>query len=224
MNENQTNNSSLRSSILALVFDLPWFELIGRIWKVGRQIVRGLSSEGTYEVLDYECQVELNDSNGKDATIQKREKVLYLQDYITSYQDQAWGNGDILLHYECSPGIPVDQYQLGHNTYKLISLREFRNRGDIDEFNIKWNMKNGFLKRSGFWGTAINQRTKHITVRVIFPKNRPPTHISIFEKNLQRTRILGNDVQQRLPDGRYMLIWEKPDPRLYEDYILGWEW
>ena len=79
-------------------------------------------------------------------TLWKKDKVKYLQDYITAFQDQAWGNGEFLLNYKCSPGIPVDEYQLGHNTYKLISLREVRNKGDVDEFNITWNMKNGFLK------------------------------------------------------------------------------
>ena len=85
-------------------------------------------------------------------------------------------------------------------------------------------MKNGFLKPTGFWGTAINQRTKEITIKVIFPIDRPPLHVSIFEKNIQRTHVLTKDIQQKLPDGRQAIIWEKADPRLYEDYVLSWEW
>jgi hypothetical protein len=147
-----------------------------------------------------------------------------LQDYVTAYQDQAWGDGKILRNYRCSPGKPVDEYRLGHNTYKLISLREFRNRGDVDEFNIEWSMLNGFLKPTGFWGIAVNHRTKNISQKVIFPKSRPPLVASITESNLQRTQVLGKDSQKTMPDGRPMVLWEKENPGLYENYVLKWEW
>ena len=162
--------------------------------------------------------------HGKNARIQKWEKIRYLQDYVTSYLDQAWGDGKILLNYRCSPGLPVDEYRLGHKTFKLISLREFRNKGDIDEFKIAWDMQQGFLVSTGFWGTSINHRTKEVTIKVIFPKDRPPLHVSITESNIRRTRILGKEAKQILSDGRIMIVWKNTNPRLYEDYILKWEW
>jgi len=224
MNDNIPNNSSLQGGLLAVVLDLPWIAIIGNIWKTISKVFRGFASEGIYEVLDYECTMELKDKSGTNAIIHKREKVRFRQDYIIAYEDQAWGDGDILLDYHCSPGIPVDQYQLGHNTYKLISLREIKNKGDINEFNIEWRMRNGFLKPTGFWGTSVNHQTKKITVKVIFPKDRLPMQVSIFESNTQRTRPLGQETQQRLADGRVMVVWENTNPRLYEDYILRWEW
>lgn len=224
MNKNAKEILGIPYWFLDLFFDFSWFEIIGKMWNIGRRLIRGLASEGIYEVLDYECGIELMDKEGTKAKIHKRENIRYLQDYITSFQDQAWGNGEFLLNYKCSPGIPVDQYQLGHNTYKLISLREFRNKGEIDEFNIEWEMRNGFLKPTGFWGTAINHRTKRIKIVVVFPIDRPPLRISLFEKNLQRTHLLTKDIQKKLPDGRQAIIWEKANPRLYEDYILSWEW
>ncbi|MBV5343243.1 hypothetical protein JZU68_06400, partial [bacterium] len=111
-------------------------------------------------------------------------------------------------NYSCSLGIPVDEYRLGHKTYKLISLREFRNKGDTDEFIFKWGMREGFLAATGFWGTAINHRTKKVTIKVVFPKDRPPLRMSITESNMRRTRILGKEAQQILPDGRPMIVWE----------------
>jgi hypothetical protein len=224
MNNSQNDIFKFQSWLLALLPDLRWLEIIGNLWRVARNVVRGLTSEGIYEVLEYECGIELKDKEGTKAKIHKRERVRYLQDYVTTFQDEAWGNGDFLLNYKCSPGIPVDQYQLGHNTYKLISLREFRNKGDVDEFNIEWDMRNGFLKPTGFWGTAINRRTKRIKIVVVFPVDRPPLRFSVFEKNLQRTHLLTADIQKKLPDGRQAIIWEKDNPRLYEDYILSWEW
>ena len=224
MDNSQSNSFSLQKWLLAFVLDLHGFEIIGQLWKIGRKIIRGLASEGVYEVLDYECTIELLDKEGTTAKIHKRERIKYLQDYITSFQDQVWGNGDFLLNYKCSPGVPVDQYELGHNTYKLISLREFRNKGEVDEFNIEWKMKNGFLKSTEFWGTAISHRTKNITIKVVFPIDRSPLHVSIFEKNIQRTHLLANDMLQKLPDGRRAIVWENPSPRLYEEYFIRWEW
>src|SRR6185436_123728 len=118
----------------------------------------------------------------------------------------------------------VDEFRLGHKTCKLISLRELRRKGDIDEFHIEWDMLQGFLKKTGFWGTGIKHKTKKVTVKVIFPKDRPPLQASVTESNLQRTQTLGTETQKKLPDGRTMIIWEKENPRLYENYVLKWEW
>jgi len=224
MNTSPKGNFDLIQWCLAYVLDLPWFEITGRLWGLGRKIVRGLANEGIYEVLDYECQLELKDKQGKNARIRKQEKVRYLQDYVNSYQDQAWGDGQILRNYRCSPGLPVDEYRLGHKTYKLISLREFRKKGDVDRFKIEWDLKLGFLTKTGFWGTAINHRTKRVTAKVIFPIDRPPLQVSITESNRRRTRILGKEAQKKLSDGRAMVVWQNSSPRLYEDYILKWEW
>ena len=203
---------------------LSWLELIGDLWKIGKKVIRGLSNEGMYEVLDYETTLELHDPKGHKASFTKREKVRYLQDNIIAYQDQAWGDGEILVGYKCSPGVPVDQYRSGHVTHILISLRDVKNKGDITDFQIEWNIHRGFLKPDGFWETEINHRTSQAKVQVIFPKTRPPQKVCIIEKNMRRTYDLGVDAKNRLPDGRWLISWEKKNPRLYERYILAWEW
>jgi len=221
------NSQSIGKSLVingSISSSLSWLELIGDLWKIGKKVIRGLSNEGMYEVLDYETTLELLDTKGHKASFTKREKVRYLQDNIITYQDQAWGDGEILAGYKCSPGVPVDQYRIGHITHILISLREVKNKGDISDFQIEWNMHRGFLKPTGFWETEINHRTKHIKVQVIFPKTRPPQNVSIIEKNIKRTRNLGVDAKRQLPDGRWLISWEQNNPRLYERYILAWEW
>ena len=207
----------------SLLLDLPWIEIAGEAWKIGRKAIRGLANEGIYEVLDYETSLELHDTKGKKASLKKREKIRYLQDHIIAYQDQAWGDGKILVNYRCSPGVPVDRYRSGYRTVVLISLRKVKSKGDIDEFNIQWGIRNGFLKKTGFWSSEINHRTKSIKVSVIYPKNRPPQRIFIQEKNSQKSFDLGNNAIIRLPDERWVVNWEKIQPRLYEQYILNWE-
>ena len=167
---------------------------------------------------------EMHDCGGKRATFSKRKKVRYLQDHIIAYQDSAWGDGKILLNYRCTPGKPVDRYRSGHKTHILISLREINNKGDIDEFNIRWGIHKGFLLRDGFWATDITNRNKRIKVRVIFPKSRPPLRLSLVEVNRQRTHNLKGNAKKRLPDGRWLVCWEKQKPKLNEQYILNWGW
>lgn len=177
-----------------------------------------------YEVVNYKTTLEILDNKGKEAVLTKTEEVKSLQNNIIAYQDQAWGDGKILLNYRCTPGTPVDRYRSGYKTHILISLREVKNKGDIDEFNIEWGIQNGFLHTTGFWSTEVSHHTKRIIVQVIFPKSRPPSQIWLIKKNLQQTHLLDQSAKKKLPDGRWMVNWEKNHPRLYEHYILKWEW
>lgn len=158
------------------------------------------------------------------ATFRKREKVRYLQDNVIAYQDQAWGDGEILIDYRCSPGTPVDQYRSGYKTYVLISRREVKNRGEVDEFNMEWGIRQGFLRRTEQWETHVAHPTKRVKVSVIFPKSRPPRHVMLIESNRQRSHNLGKSTRVLLPDGRWQVTWETHKPRLYENYVLQWGW
>lgn len=57
-----------------------------------------------YEILDYEAQLELIDGQGAVAIFRKRQKVKFLQNNIIAFEDYAWGDGDVLADYRCSPG------------------------------------------------------------------------------------------------------------------------
>jgi hypothetical protein len=126
--ENQSSNLDKFLKLLTSL-GLPFFEIVGELWKFWRKVMRGLSNEGMYEVLDYGTTLEIKDKGGENAFLRKIEKVRYLQDNIIAYQDQAWGDGRILLNYQCTPGIPVDQYRSGYKTHILISLRDVKNKG-----------------------------------------------------------------------------------------------
>jgi hypothetical protein len=212
------------SVLTNLLLNIPWPEVMANAWKYGHRIFRGLSQEGMFEVLEYETILELLDSDGKKARFKKRKKVRYLQDNIIAYQDHAWGDGKILQAYRCTPGKPVDRYKLDFKTYILISLREVKSRGDVDEFNIQWSMQNSFLKTDESWTTDIGNRTKEIRVSVIFPKDRHPSRLALVENQHRKTKNLGSEYKKLLPDGRLRVTWEKKNPRLYEHYVIRWRW
>ncbi len=186
--------------------------------------MRGMINEGIYETVEYESTLEIQNRKGTKATFSKRKKIRYLQDNIIAYQDHGWGDGEILINYRTSRGKAVDRYRSGYKTYILLSLREVKNRGDVDEFNIQWNIRKGFLTEDGYWATDISQRTKQLKVNIVFPKSRPPLKTIIEESNRKRTQVLGAEAKKQLPDGRWRVTWEKKKPKLYEIYVIRWEW
>jgi hypothetical protein len=205
-------------------FKLPWDVIIEQGSKLANLIWLQLQKRGLYEVLEYESTLELLDTTGKLACFSKRQQVRYLQNNIIAYQDQAWGDGEILVNYRCSPGEPVDRYRLGHKTLILISLREIKQRGDIDEFNIQWEMKNGFRQSQESWETEISHTTRKARIHVIFPPDRPPTRAIFIEASRHLGKLAMNDNRRQLPDGRWQVTWEIDRPRLNERYILKWTW
>ena len=212
------------SLLTKLLLKIPWPEVLANAWKYGSRLFRGLSHEGIYEILEKEISLELLDTEGKKARFKKRIKVRYLQDNITTFQDYAWGDGEIFQSYRCSPGKPVDRYRLDYKTHILISLREVKSRGEVDEFNIQWNIKDGFLRRDESWASDIADRTKQLSMSVIFPKDCRVTKLALVESNQRRYHELNKNNQVRLPDGRLKVTWEKSIPRLYETYLIKWHW
>jgi len=210
--------------IASFLLGLPWVEILAETWKLSRKLLNGLTSEGIYEVLNYEMFLEMHDTKGKNATYRKQQEVKYLQNNVIAYHDQAWGDGKILQGFRCSPGKDVDRYRWGHKTLILISLRRIRNRGDEDHLHIKWNMKNTFTRKTEEWTTSVSHRTRKININVIFPKKRPPLRMTMIEVNRQKDTDLGKDHLKHLPDGRWQVTWEKEKPHLYEDYTFRWEW
>ena len=167
-----------------------------------------------YEVLEYESTLELVDRKGEKAIFKKRQKVRYLQDNIIAYMDQAWGDGQFLADYRCSPGAAVDQYRFGHKTYILISLREVKHRGDADEFYIERMIKNGFLRQQEQWETDINHPTRKVAIRLVFPKGRLPLRVALVENIRQKTTLVSDSNQRQLPDGRWQVTWETHKPTI----------
>lgn len=180
--------------------------------------------EGMYEVLDYESRLELKDCKGKQAIFLKRQRVRFLQDNIIAFQDKAWGEGEIFADYKCSPGVAVDRYREGHRWRVLISLRETKSRGDVEEFHIERAIQDGFTETVEDFQTEINHPTARLSIAVVFPENRQPKQVALVEQNVARTTILGPQHWHVLPDGRQQVVWQTRHPRLFEAYILRWKW
>jgi len=210
--------------LLDILEQFPWHQTVVKAWKYIQKLLARYGMQGVYEVLEHESTLELLDRGGHRARFQKRQVVRYLQDGIIAFQDQAWGDGEILLDYQCSPGVAVDFYRPGRKTYVLISLRGVKNRGDVDEHNMQWGIRDGFLRTDELWETEISHQTQLLKVRVIFPQRRPPLQAALVEDFRRVETPLGEMYRRQLPDGRWEVEKEIRQPRLHERYGLRWVW
>jgi hypothetical protein len=192
---------------------------------IGRSIHRAfLSKIGLYAVLNHQASLTLHDNHGECATVHKKQRVRYLQNHTMAYQDEAWGDGEILQNYQCSPGIVADQYTPDQKTYILISLREPKKRGDVDEFDIQWQAHNGFVREYESWSIDINHHTTNFDMAVIFPKDRPPLSVHAIEQRGNKQKKFELHNKMRLSDGRWKVVRKIAKPRLNSRYTLRWHW
>ncbi len=222
--ENATSFSTNLGQLLATVPTSTWLGLAAKAWRALRKTWNGLVDEGIYEVLDCEAVLELKDKRGERALVRKHQRVRFLQNSVIAFQDQAWGDGDILINYRCAPGVPVDRYRPGRKTYILISLREVKNRGDEEEFDMQWEMHHSFTRSTELWSAEVSHRMRHLKLQVTFPRARPPIRVVVVEDTTQKITPLPPDAMRQLPDGRFTAAWETDRPQLYETYGLRWDW
>ncbi len=219
----EPTTTSFWQSLIALLLANPT-QLLLFVQTVGQYLRSLFEREGMYEVLEHDVRLELKDASGRKAVYSKRQKVRFLQNNVIAFQDQAYGDGNIFVDYKCAPGIPVDRYREGHRYRILISLRQSKQRGEIEEFHIERTIENGFTKTTEDLQTEIDHKTKAVTMTVIFPKARRAKRTLLIEQKSGRTTELDKEHLRSLPDGRQQVRWQMFYPKRFEAYVLLWEW
>jgi hypothetical protein len=199
-------------------------DVMDGIHEIVNLALRFRHAPGLYEVLEHNVYLVLKDNQGKRASYAKHQRIRFLQDNVIALQDTAWGDGKFLVNYRCSPGVAVDRYREGHRYRILISLRENKRRGDIEELHVSRDIRGGFLSEHEYLQTEIYHRTHKLTISVTFPRTRPPSGTWITEAIANRTRVIDSNSVRKLPDGRVRLVWRVTRPTLHESYLLKWDW
>lgn len=203
---------------------LDW---IGPVW----QVVQGLFAfwkrehpDGLYEMLEHDAVLDLQDPHGKVAIFKKRERVKFLQDNVIAFQDHVWGDGKTLVDYRVSSGIDVDRYKNGDRWNVLISLRETKNRGDVEEFYIERKILRGFTQSEEWWQLEMQNETRWLKLAIVFPKSRRCQRAVLVERTRNRVTVLDGGHFTDQPDGRQVLTWETKQPKRFETYTIKWRW
>lgn len=180
--------------------------------------------DAPYEVLAFDLSLDLKDSQGKKAVIKRSMKVRFLQDYVIAFQDYVWGDGDVVADYRIAPGRVVDTFRDGDRWNILVSLQKTMSRGETEEFHIERIVNDGFTSDEEWLQTETWLPTKHLRIRIIFPKKRRCRSMFVVERSRNRSTKLPLDAIKALPDGRAELLWERAKPRRGEVFTLKWQW
>jgi hypothetical protein len=209
-----------------LLASLPqgWITLLFDLYQAVRQFLKRERHEGMYEILEYDSTLDLVDPKGETAIFKRRQRVKFLQDNVIAFQDAAWGDGEIFADYKCSPGLEVDRYQEGDRWNVLISLRETKSAGDVEDFYIERTVKHGFFQDEEWRQTEIRHQTRRLRLSIIFPTQRRCRRAVLIERNRNRTTVLDQRHFTELPDGRQVLAWETRNPKRFDVYTLKWRW
>ena len=214
--------TSLLRKLLAC-FSIDWIITLLDLYPFIAQLLPG-KQVGLYEILKYDITLELLDSKGETSVFKKHQRVKFLQNHVIAFEDYAWGDGDIFIKYNIRPGVEVDRYQEGDRWNILISLRETKNRGDIEDFYVDRTVKNGFIKSEEWQQVEIRHQTDHLKISVIYPKDRRCQQAVLVERGQNKTTQLGPEHFHELPDGRQMISWETSNIQRLEVYTLRWWW
>ncbi len=201
-----------------------WISLALDLIESIRAYVRQNSPEGLYEVLRYETKLELLDPHGRTAQLSKYQRIKFLQNHVIAFEDYAWGEGNVLAEYKCSPGFEADRYLEGGRWNILISLRETKQRGNIQDFYIERKLTNTFTKKEEWWQIEMQHRTRLAKLAIVFPKKRHCAQAMVVERTRNRTTPLEARNFTLLADGRQLLTWENIEPRPFETYTIKWTW
>lgn len=205
-------------------FSPQWISIALDIIQSSQEYVRKSAPEGLYEILEYDSKLQLLDAQGRTARLSKHQQVKFLQDNVIAFQDYAWGEGNVLADYKCSPGFEADRYLEGDRWNILISLRESKQRGDVEDFYIERKLTNTFTKKQEWWQIEMQHRTRWAKLGLVFPKSRHCLEAVVVERTRNRTTHLGLNNFSVLPDGRQLLSWESLEPRRFETYTIKWNW
>lgn len=66
---------------------LNWISFALELYRGVELFVKRRRHEGIYEILEYDCILELVDPKGELALLKKRQRVRFLQDNVIAFQD-----------------------------------------------------------------------------------------------------------------------------------------
>jgi hypothetical protein len=180
--------------------------------------------QALYEVLSFDATLQLQDTRGETAVLERDQQLRFLQDGVVGLYHQVWGAGELFADYAVEPGVVADRFQLGARHITLISLRQVKNRGDRLRLHIRRQIRQGWTEHEEWLEIAVNHPTHRLSVRGIFPKARPPRHALLIEESTGAVRALKPRRWHVDSLGHTVISWQKSKPRLEETYLLRWEW
>jgi hypothetical protein len=195
--------------------------LAATLWAIYSLYIRERYGD-VYETIELEQEFDLYDATGAEAIRSLHRTVRFLQNDVLAIRDYTWGDGQLNVDYECSPGRAVDFRKRGPVTYVLIALDDVKQRGEIEDFRSRQKMVGSFLEDSEWASVMSPHPTDRAVLRVIFPKGRPPKRLSFTRRHGEKE--ISNALTREHIDGREHITATILRPPPHEEFTLHWDW
>jgi hypothetical protein len=180
---------------------------------------------GLWEIIADTDEWDIRDASGNLVLLTKSRKLRFLQNGVFAIRDYAWGDGQYEDGYSCDPGVAVDNFRQEGRHNVVVSLRETKRRGDVGDFQIQRTFIDSFRNQSESVHADILTMTQQLTIKVMFPADRPPTRAWAISHSAKAAQKQPHTLSPKgAADGRQYVEHTLRRPKFGEEYIVGWDW
>jgi|GEM_PF-6905687 len=178
-----------------------------------------------YIFLKRQVTLILEDILGKNATCTDIIFMRVLDDTVT-YED-VFTNDGYIDEIKTSPGNIESIKKEGGNVFVRTKLdREYKS-GEFLEYSSSCKYNDSHMNNSEYFMVWSGYPTKHLTIKVIFPSDRPCKKYHVSKKSTKFDRKLVESsfpVYKKHLQNKDILELDISEPDIFDKYVLEWEW
>jgi len=175
----------------------------------------------SYENLFLDLTLDLRDAGGKRAVVTHKQRVRFLVEDAGVVMSPIWGDGNQLRRYQVEGANRLGSRPEGSRQVQLLGLERSPVKDTLATICGRRTITDGFTQSREYFETAVERPTERLSIRVLFPRGRPPTEAYVT--------ATPSASSQKLPvrlgrDGRARLRWSHMTPLPETVYSLRWSW
>jgi hypothetical protein len=167
--------------------------------------------------------VFLTSTDGKSARYQKTCNYIVNNDALNAYQEGVTAEGKA-SDFSTMWGTIIETTK-EHGFYiSQIDLGDLLNKGSRFQNVYTADLHDCFTNDEEHWTQEIAFPTKHLTLRIHFPKGRPPRLVKCKVVEGVADKQVRTDAKITELSGEQSIVWDIQNPKLKDIYKLEWLW
>jgi len=167
--------------------------------------------------------IYLLDAAGKVARYQKTSQFVVIADEVSSYNEGVTADG-FAAKFASMRGMVAETVK-EHGFYiSHIELGETLRAGAQFTNTYCAELLNYFTNNEEQWSQELAFSTRHLTVQVHFPKNRPPKSVRCKAIEGTADKLVKQTARMVELYGRKSIVWEVYEPGAHAVFKLEWSW
>jgi hypothetical protein len=172
-----------------------------------------------YRILSYDATLTLMDPDGKFASFERTQRVMFQQDGVTALLDHFWGDGITAAQYSTTAGPLGRLFTDSGRRHLMIELPRPMMRGDVFEFGTERIMMEAFQRENEYFEVTIDHPIVRLGCVLLFPRERPCLQAAILIDGRYRSLEIAD-----LPGGKSFVRLEIPNAEPHTVYRVEWQW